>query len=348
MNAAQHFQPSDLRAPEPFETLSSYLCTWRATRGITQHKFLTQVRKLDPAAEVALAFDPDYPDRPGWAAVVSEVTGIEENILKELGQPAGPWHLSPPCRKHACLECLSVYGPPSKQARSKQWTYATYTTCHIHGLPLVEVPAVGWGWMELRAAERRKNIKLMLNPAEAGAALEVFWSRLDPQLRNAISFAEMIAWLVPSGPCGIRDVLSYLEVDEEDVWADVLVFLCSPWSHYRGAPLALRALPRTIWTQWNRNYFGNYDHPPLYEPPTLGYFCNIASPAQRRACVLSAYSVLQPERFREQVKDDLPGWRHVMRHTPRRAFKWLESQAQNWPTRWQREVTRWARDLRVS
>lgn len=337
----------ELRTPHPMETLSSYLAAWRGHTGVSRRKFLERVSRLDPTVDAALNVDPDFPPHPNWPPVVAEVTSIDAAVLRKLGTPVGPWHLAPPCRTHACIACLADSGGPSNQARHKLWAYAPVTTCYTHGTPLVEVPAVGWEWMELSAADRKKNVRLMLRPDEICSTVDAFWNRLDDSLRDAIWVAEMSAWVAPNPLCELGKLLKYHHCDEQPVWEDLLALLCSPWSRFPGAPLSLRGLPRDLWVAANKRYFGNYDHPGLDAPPSIGYFCTMTSAGQRRACVLTASLVIRRQAMESKLgRHFCDRWKDVLRHMPDDAFDWLCEQATRWPLRWQEALSNWRRERR--
>ncbi|WP_426280515.1 TniQ family protein [Lysobacter soli] len=234
---------ASLRDPEPTESLSSYLAAWRGHAGVSHRRFMDYVAKSDPAAAVALLDDPDYPKHPCWRDAVAKLTGIDQSVLTELATSLGPWPLLPPCRVHACVGCLDDYGSPSGHARSKMWSYATWTICPIHNLPLMQVPAVGWEWMEIAPAQRKANARLMLRPDLVRASVEAAWSRLEQPVRNAIFHAESCAWLSPSGPSPYRDALKYNRFEDRYVWEDLLSFLCRSWERGPAPSLACLVCP---------------------------------------------------------------------------------------------------------
>ncbi|GEM_PF-1433928 len=330
---------SSLRNPDTFETLSSYLAAWCGERGVSRIRLMEHIGRSSPTVAVALTMDPDFPSHPDWAKVVEKITHIPSQDLLELATPLGPWHLAPPCRRHACLACLGEAGTPAKQARSKLWTYATITTCWMHDLPLVEVPAVGWQWMELSAVSRKSHGELMLRPERLVPQVTQVWHRLGEEFRNSLALAEMHAWVAP-GAARLREFLHYEELDEQFVWEDLLVLLCSSWQNYPTASLGLRGIPSQIGFNMGRQYFGSTDSRVLLNPPTLDFFKSITSTAERRACVAVATSEIR--NFKRRFRfDDYYGWSNVLRYMPDHAWGWLVECSKIWPARWQGKLDEW-------
>ncbi|WP_313223635.1 hypothetical protein [Pseudoxanthomonas mexicana] len=342
--ALQRSDFATLRESQPFETLSSYLAAWRGYSGVSSRSFLNQVAQLAPAASVALMVDPDHPIDDCWLEVVAEVTQIEKSTLEELAAPLGPWTLHPPCRHYACIACLDEAGSASQQARLKLWTYATFTTCIFHDLPLIEVPAIGWEWMELSPAQRKSNARLMLEPDKLRPNVEAFWNRLDGRLRVGIHRAEVSAWVAPGGPCRLRTAIQYERLDEAPVWQAILALLSRSWERHPAPALAARGLPRDLWLNGSKKYFGDYHRPVLEALPTIDYFRGISAVNERRACVLVASDAVRHEYMRPFLGfNDFYGWRGVLARMPQPAFEWLVQQSSDWPLHWQDRVECWKR-----
>lgn len=342
--ALQRSDFSTLREPEPFETLSSYLAAWRGHSGVSSRSFLNQVAKLAPTASVALMMDPDHPIDECWLEVVAEVTQIEKSTLDELAAPLGPWTLHPPCRHHACIACLDEAGSASQQTRLKLWTYATFTTCLIHNLPLIEVPAIGWEWMELSPAQRKSNARLMLEPDKLRPSVEAFWNRLDDRLRAGIHRAEVSAWLAPGDPCRLRTFYEYERFDDAPVWEAILALLSRSWERHPAPALAARGLPRDLWVNCSKNYFGDYHRPVLEAPPTIDYFRGISAVNERRACVLVASDAVRHDYMQSFLGFNyFYGWRGVLERMPQPAFEWLVQKSNGWSPYWQDQVRFWKR-----
>lgn len=331
----------ELREPEPRETLSSYLACWRGEMGVSKDSFYARIANSDKTVAAALQDDPDFPAHPNWIPVLSRITRIGEDVLAKLGTPIGPWHLHSSARNLACLGCLDDWATSSAQFKCKSWSYATTTTCYMHGLPLVEVPAVGWEWQDLSAAKRRANTQLMLNPSEARRALEQFWSRVaDERLSNALFRAEMSAWVSHNPSCGLSQVLRYGR-EESAVWEDLLVFLCTSW---RSAPaLSISAASLPIAFRWNVTCFGDNILQPMHAAPDMHYFRRLSAP-RRRSCVLVAYSIIR--------KDDCPLleteriFRRVLKNTSAKAYLWLLGRSLRWmDSSWQSRLGSWFRLL---
>lgn len=331
----------DLRPPEPMETLRSYLDCWRGSAGVSRDSFYRRVARSDKTVSAALEDDPDYPRHPSWIPVIAEITGIGEGVLAALGSPIGPWHLQPSARNLACLGCLDDFGTSSAQFRCKSWTYATTTMCHVHGLPLVEVPAVGWEWQDLTSAQRRANSQLMLNPSEARAALEKFWwSVVDTELANAIFRAEMSAWVAPAPVSGLSVALNYRYADS-DVWEDLLVFLCTSWRRYPAISISANALPNSY--RRSTTCFGDSILQPLATAPDLHYFERLSAP-RRRSSVLVAYSILRDDDC--YLSEQKAIFRKVVKNTSATAYIWLLGRSRKWfNAPWQTRIGTWFRML---
>lgn len=320
-----------IRDPWPLETLGSYLALWRGSCGISKSAFRRHISRIDPTVNVSLTTDPDFPDHPNWSAVLSEVTHIPSDRLLELGRPIGPWHLKPSCRVHACLACLEEQGSPAQQSRSKMWTYSTFSVCWIHDMPLIGVPAIGWEWADLSPSERRTHSTLVQTPGLLREPIEQLWRQLDPNVRRALYFAEMSAWVSFNPNCGLAKAIGYDALDQDCVWEDLLALLCSTWSKHPGAPLSLRGIPNVLWI-FNRNYFGGYGRSALDQAPTMSYFCSIESTFERRAAVLSASLVTRSDKVPDLLgRSSRTLWENVLKYMPDPAFAWLSERAVRWP-----------------
>jgi hypothetical protein len=330
-----------MRAPWPLETLGSYLALWRGSFGVSKNAFRRRISRIDPTVDVALTSDPDFPDHPEWAAVLSEITHISRDSLLELGRPIGPWHLKPSCRVHACLACLEEQGSPAQQSRSKMWTYATFTACWIHDLPLIDVPAIGWEWADLSPSARRAHATLVHTPGLLREPIDQFWRQLDANVRRALYFAEMSAWVAPDPTCFLAKAIGYDALDQADVWEDLLALLCSTWSKQPGAPLSVRGIPNPLWSV-SRNYFGSYGRSALDQAPTMNYFCSIESTFERRAAVLTASLVTRPDRVPDLLgRSNTALWKNVLKYMPDQAFDWLKERAVRWPRGMRERLESW-------
>lgn len=165
------------RHPGSMETLSSYLAAWRGHFHVEEQAFEARLQKIDPTVLVALQVDPDYPAHPGWQTTLASATNLKIDVFKELGMSHGPWPLFPKARRCACLACLEMSSAPDQQFISDFWNQSTITVCWFHGLPLVEVPAVGWGWSEFarfchEARAQAVRPKVPLQPRQRRPALD--------------------------------------------------------------------------------------------------------------------------------------------------------------------------------
>jgi hypothetical protein len=326
------------------ETLSSYLAAWRGHFHVEQRTLEGRLQKIDPTVLVALQEDPDYPAHPGWKTALTAATNLKLDVFEQLGSSHGPWPLLPHARRCACLACLEMRDAPNQQFICDFWNQSTITVCWFHSLPLVEVPAVGWGWSELSAATRQRRHDLMVDPGKARRAQEQVWSPVEEDIRNAVYFAEMTCWAECTGNQRILSALEHQNNGALVVWRDLLTLLCTSWEPFASPSVALLGIPASLWCRFGSSKFGGANCGILLEEPTFDLFRSISNPSERRSCVLIAWDAIRPLKSREILPRSVHsrfGWRSVVRWMPDRAWNWLTQRASRWPGAWQAYIGLW-------
>jgi len=308
--------------------------------------FLTRCR-LDPSVAVMLSMDPDYPIHPGWRSTLAKLTNLQPAALDMLGNSSGPWPLHPNARTCACLACLDMAESPADQYREDLWNQSTLTTCVSHGLPLVEVPAVGWGWADLPAAHRRRRRTFMETPMVSKQALVESWSRVEQAYQTAVVFAELTCWAEATHNQRILECLRYRPHGSRPVWMDLLTLLCASWLPHAAPSVATLGIPAHQMGDNANSRLGGKNRSILLEAPTFDLFRAIANPAERRACILIAWDAIRPIDSMQMIPRNPHstfGWLQAVKLMPDSAWTWLEMRATGWADNWQSRVLEWRRE----
>lgn len=338
-------KPLIQRLPLKDEVLSSWLTRRLDQLGLERAVFDDALTKQYPEVAAALARDPDFPEGRLWRKAVAGLVAVPVEGLQGIGWPSSPWFLAPGCRRSACLLCLSEAPLVTAQYVHELWLQSWRTTCPVHQVPLVEVPAVGASWALLSGQSRRLHGALMRRPDREAARLIDGWRRVPAYLREVVFSAEvqiMEAWCehFASERGGAAVSGSLL------VWRDLLAFCASSWTTTASPPIAAQALPWMI----GSSYFRCRNVLPCVGPaPSLQAFRTMIDPAVRRTClvaVMDALYELSGKRIVGLKRQPSWGWFRVLPHLPDAAWAWLDDQARAWPAGWHPMVKRWRNIVR--
>jgi hypothetical protein len=329
--------------PRDGETLSSFVAAWRGQKRISVKAFETELTRVDPTVLYALAVDPDFPPHPSWRSAFSTVMGLPASAFAGMGTSAGTWRLMPRARRCACLECLREASTPAEQFGEESWTQSAITTCWIHGLPLIEVPAIGYGWADVSSSIRRVRGALMRAPEIHLDLLKSRWNQLHERVRTTIFFAELTCVSVcNSSP--FLEKLGLKQSGSEDVWRDLLTLLCCSWLPEPAPAIAALGLPRRYQTE-PHSLLRCRNRPVLIEDPTFDLFKALSDPLTRRVCMMIAFNAIRPDYAAtpEKLRFRRWGWSAVVRQIPENGWQWLERQAHWWDHEWQSRFDQWSR-----
>jgi len=166
-----HEHPND-RLPRQDEVLSSWLVRRLSQLGVERRVFDDALGQRYPEVAAAFAQEPDFPEGRVWRSAMESLASVPAAALQALGWPSSPWFLMPGCRRSACLVCLSEAPCVTAQYVREQWLQSWRTTCAVHQVPLVEVPAVGGAWALLprfRSRRCRQFSRPCASPSRRGA-----------------------------------------------------------------------------------------------------------------------------------------------------------------------------------
>lgn len=330
---------ADSRLPLPGEVLSSWLSRRLSQMGVERRAFDDALAHRFPEVIDALAKDPDFPEGRAWRFGLEKMTGVSSTQLQSLGWPSSPWVLMPGSRRSACLLCLAEASRVTEQFVREHWVQSWRTTCSIHQVPLLEVPAVGAAWSALPKSSRKLHGSLMRRPDRQIARLIDGWEKVPAYLREAVFGAElhiMDAW-------SEHFSIGKAEAGPIVVWRDLLTLCASSWNDAMAPPVASQALPSSLIT--GSIYFRTPCVPPC--PSTnlsLSHFRTLTNPAARRTClvtVLDAMYEVSSKRVIGLRRQPTWGWPKVVPCLPEVAWDWLQRQSKSWPTGWQMLVDRW-------
>jgi len=332
-----------LALPRDGQSLSSFVAAWRGQKRISAKTFEAELTRVDPSVSYALAVDPDFPPHPSWRSAFSTVMGLPGSTFEKMGRNAGSWRLMPRARRCACLECLREASTPAEQFGDESWTQSAITTCWIHGLPLIEVPAIGYGWADVSSSVRRVRGALMRTPEIHLDLLKSRWNQLHERVRTAIFFAELTCVCVcNSSP--LLEAIGFEESGSEDVWRDLLTLLCCSWLPEPAPAIAALGLPRRYQTE-SHSLLRCRNRPILIEDPTFDLFRVLSDPSARRVCMLIALDAIRPGYPRETPEKPRFrrwGWSAVVPQIPEKGWQWLEHQARGWYDVWQSRFDKWS------
>jgi hypothetical protein len=336
------------RLPRQDEVLSSWLFRRLDQLGLERGVFDDALAHRYPEVAGAFLEDPDFPEGRLWRKAMESLTGVPSTELQALGWPSSPWFLMPCCRRSACLICLSEAPFVTAQYVREHWLQSWRTTCSIHQIPLVEMPAVGAAWALLSRTSRKLHGGLMRRPDRHVTHLIEGWKEVPAYLREAVFGAEvqiMNAWhehfsnengrLTASGSIA--------------VWRDLLAFCASSWSTMTSPPVAVQALPLAFMT--GSTYFRCASISPCAEPDvSLRSFRTMVNPAARRVClvaVMDAMYEISSKRIVGLKRQPVWGWLRVLPCLPPSAWEWLDRQSRAWPAGWRPLVERWRSAVRA-
>lgn len=334
---SESFMP---RLPLKDEVLSSWLTRRLAQLGLERTVFDYTLAMKYPEVAATLATDPDFPSGRFWRKVLADMLAVPEDGLQGTGWPSSPWFLAPGCRRSACLLCLCEAPVVTAQYVREVWVQSWRTTCPLHQMPLVEVPAVGASWVLLPYHSRRVLGALMRRSDRAAAHLIEGWRRVPAYLREVVFSAEvqiMEAWREHFTSERRQAPVSGSLL----VWRDLLAFCTSSWTTAASPPISTQALPWMVGT----TYFRCRNVLPSAEPaPSLQAFRTMTDPAARRTCLVAAMDALYElsgKRIVGLKRQPSWGWSRVLPHLPDVAWTWLNDHARTWPTGWRPMVGRW-------
>lgn len=336
-----HEHPSD-RLPRKDEVLSSWLFRRLAQLGLERRVFDDALASQYPEVAAVLAKDPDFPEGRLWRSALARLTRIPVSELHGLGWSSSTWFLMPGCRSSACLICLSEAPYVTAQYVREQWLQSWRTTCAVHQVPLVEVPAVGGAWALQSPASRRLHGSLMRRPDRQVAQLIDDWKRVPAYIREAVFGAEvkiMEAWHEH-----YSNQREQLEISGSIlVWRDLLALCVSSWDIVRSPPAAAQALPSPLTT--GSVHFRCTNVQPSVEPDlNLRAFRSMMNPAARRVCLIAVMDAMYEVSGKRVVglkRQPSWGWSRVMSCLPPLALNWLQRQSRAWPTGWRAIMDRW-------
>ena len=332
-----------LRTPFPDETLSSYLTAWCGHFSVKRGSMIDAVRAVDTAAAAALVKDPDFPPSHAWTAAVAAVTHFPGKTLDELARPRSFGYLTPAARTNACAACLAEASNVGRQYRKHEWALATVTTCFVHKVPLMEVPAVGWDWCEPTAG-RLRGPSVMRHPERRASAVWHCWHEIPQSFIQAILNAEYDVWATGVETRSGRR-RSQSGVPPVRIWRDLLTLLCASWEDFSAPSLATKGLPGTLYARRGVERVGGRNRPVLLEAPTFKHFCEISDPAERRACVLMAWegAISTSRNVESSGRYGGLSWHRIVACMPEPAWAWLFPRASKWPAGWNFLIERWHR-----
>lgn len=330
------------RLPRPEEVLSSWLFRRLSQLGLERHVFDEALGQRYPDVAAMLVKDPDFPEGPLWRSALESLTGVSSAALQILGWPSSPWYMLPGHRRSACLVCLSEAPYVTAQCVREDWLQSWRTTCAVHQLPLVEVPAVGGAWALLPRASRKLHGSLMRRPDRQVTRLIEEWKRVPAYVREAVFGAEvriMDAWhdhyANEHGQFGASSSIV--------VWRDLLAFSASSWDTATAPLVATQALPSSLVT--GSAYFRCPNVQPCTEPDLeLHAFRTLISPAARRVCLLAVMDAMyevSSNRIVGLKRQPSWGWHRVLPGLPQNALDWLQRQSRAWPAGWRVITDRW-------
>ena len=318
--------------PRPDETLSSWLALTLGRRQLRYGDFVAAVDRVQPGIAQALLVDSDYPKMRGWRRTIAQVLHVSEDVLGPMGHAPSPWVLQPQARRSVCVACLREDGPPSLQYMRQNWTDAWRTICHRHGMPLIEVPAVGWGWAAAGRATRQQFRALMRRPGKFVDEYRKQWLVLPSPIRSVgeAEVALMGGWSAYYAAKKTADDI--FANTEMQVWEDVLTVLSYSWTPIAQSSLAAGALP----VHWIvRSQFLRTPPVAPVAQPSLAQFRATSDPAVRRVLVLVAGDAMLGFSHRPNAdpasKRYRWGWHHVLVTLPRPARLWLIDRSRAWP-----------------
>ncbi len=330
------------RLPRKGEVLSSWLFLRLSQLGMERRVFDDALAHRYPEVAAALAKDPDFPEGRSWRLAMANLTGVSSMALQAVGWPSSPWFLMPGCRRSACLICLSEAPYVTAQCVQEHWLQSWRTTCAVHQVPLLEVPAVGGAWALLSRASRKLHGSLMRRPDRQVARLIEDWERVPAYVREAVFGAEvriMDAWHEHySNGQGRLDASGSIVV-----WRDLLAFSASSWDTVTAPPVATQALPSSLIT--GSAYFRCHSVPPCAEPDLeLHAFRTMINPSARRVCLIAAMDAMfevSGERIVGLKRQPSWGWHRVLPCLPQKALDWLQGRSHSWPAGWRVIMDRW-------
>lgn len=329
--------------PQPDETVSSWLGRTLGRRQLKYGDFMAAADRLQPGIAEEFARDPDYVAAARWRETIGLLTHVGPDALNLVGHPPSPWVLKAGSRESVCVACLDEDGTTGAQYMRQAWTDSWRTVCHHHGMPLVRVPAVGWGWVTKGRAMRKRFRALVRRPGDLVPEYRKYWRVLPRPLVRCVGDTEVAllgAWseYYRSNPAG-EDHASGTQVR---VWEDLLTLVSLCWTPMAQPSLAAAALPAK-WvtsTQFLRT--------PTVAPAEvidLSHFRSMPDPAARRVVVVIAGDAMLG--FSHQPRADPHwkryqwGWHHVLMTLPSPARVWLTERSRQWPAAYRQRADEW-------
>ncbi|WP_158621178.1 TniQ family protein [Dyella dinghuensis] len=336
--------------PHHDETLSSWLMRWAGDRHTHRSDLLGMVANVQIELADALKSEPDFPSAPGWARSLATVIGMDADDLDRIAWPPSPWVLAPDARCSACVECLGEDGDITAQYMRQLWTDSWRTLCLRHDLPLVQVPAFGWGWGLVGNEVRRAHKTLMRRPYTLVKNLRSAWEATPSVLKEAVYGAEMSLLEAFGEHYTHAGKDGHAASGRLRVWEDLLVVCTTNWQPWSDE-LPISAAVPTL--SAGRRFFRGLRAPPFEGDHNLIRFRSLEDPSIRRMALACVADALQNMASRPTAEPLMKGkarkiWQDVATVLPPNAWDWLSLRAEQWPTTWRHWVLDWRRAALVS
>lgn len=328
------------KLPYADEALSSWLSRRLGQMSISKAAFDELLRADYPEIALCLQEDPDFPRGTRWRRVLANLLKVPQSGFENVGHAQPLWTLRPGSRHSVCFDCLAEAPAPIEQYAREGWLQSWRTTCDRHFTPFVRVPAVGWGWAELRYSSRKTHGRMMRLPGDFAQANTRTWGGLHGFLREAVFTAERYI---------MSDLGDYLEHAREDqlngamlVWSDLLSCVSQSWLPFAAPAIASFGLPVT---SIQTAHFRSPNVAPSITPLVEAKFLCTDDPAERRVCLVVAadamYEISRVPLIGVKRQPATWGWPKLLQEIPSSALTWLGERAQRWPNVWRARASLW-------